>query len=247
MTDAPPRLAVLIDGENVQPRYVDGLFARIAGLGEASYRCVYGRLGDRSRMAGWKTMIERHGLELREPYLIPKSERRGMGPNAADIAMTVAAMDLLRCDWVEGFCLASSDSDFTPLVARLRSAKLPVYGFGTLRTSRHLVRACTAYFDLEEPGVDLRAGLGRGERRRILPPEEAVAPLLKALARATGPDGWADLDALKEQLALLPEGFRPGWYGYGKLGRLMLKTGRFEAETRHGSSRVRAKEIAPAG
>jgi hypothetical protein len=213
----------------------------VAGLGEAAHRRLYGRLGDKRRMAGWRTVIERHGLELHEPYPADKSERRP-GANASDIALTVGAMDLLQEGAVQGFCLVTSDSDLAPLVTRIRRAGLPVYGFGGFRTPRSLVKFCTRFYDLEEPEQDLAPAIKAGRGRRLLPPEEAVAPLLQALERAAGPDGWADLDALKEQLALLPGGFRTGWYGSSKVGRLMQRTGRFEAGTsRDGRPVVRAK------
>ena len=135
-----PRLAVLIDAENMAARNWPKIRARIEALGAISICRVFGNLTE-ERLSGWLKIAEAEALQ---PML------QFSGVNAADIALTVSAMDLVYTGRLEGICLVTSDGDFTPLVHRLRAAGLKVYGFGNAKSAPALLKACTAFTRITE-------------------------------------------------------------------------------------------------
>ena len=150
MTTTPTqsKLAVLIDADNAAPRIVEGLLAEVAKYGVASVKRIYGDWTNQ-RLSGWKAVL----LE----YAIQPIQQFGYttGKNATDSAMIIDAMDLLYSGDLDGFCLVSSDSDFTRLAARLREAGLVVMGFGEKKTPQAFVGACDRFIYTEI--------LGKGE------------------------------------------------------------------------------------
>lgn len=135
-----PRLAVLIDAENMSSRHWPKIREKIEGLGHVSVCRVFGNLAE-ERLASWLKIAEDEALQ---PVM------QFSGPNACDIALTVSAMDLLYSSKLEGICLVSSDGDFTPLVHRLKAGGLKVHGFGNAKSSPGLVKACTGFVKLAE-------------------------------------------------------------------------------------------------
>jgi uncharacterized LabA/DUF88 family protein len=120
-----PRLAVLIDGDSVPAQHAEWVFTNIAELGAAKIRRVY---CDETHRKNWSPALDKHSLQRRRVGA-PKS-----GKNAADIAMVIDAMDLIRQQKFDGFCIVSSDSDFSRLALRLRREKISVFGFGCEQT-----------------------------------------------------------------------------------------------------------------
>ena len=121
------RLAVLIDADNAPPQIASGLFEEVAKLGEASVRRIYGDFSG-TRLKAWADHLAAHAI-------IPQQNFANTpGKNASDIALVIDAMDLLHSGRFDGFCLVSSDSDFTRLAARIREQGLNVYGFGERKT-----------------------------------------------------------------------------------------------------------------
>src|SRR5436190_22507032 len=118
-----PRLAVLIDADNTSARIASGLFSEIAKIGEASVRRIYGDFSG-TRLKGWADVLSAHAIMAHQNFA------NTTGKNASDIALVIDAMDLLHSGLFDGFCLVSSDSDFTRLAARIREQGLDVYGFG---------------------------------------------------------------------------------------------------------------------
>jgi uncharacterized LabA/DUF88 family protein len=135
-----PRLAVLIDAENMPAKHWPKIRERIAAFGVPSICRVFGNL-TKEALIGWVRIAEDEALQ---PML------QFSGPNACDIAMTISAMDLLYTSKLEGFCIVSSDGDFTPLAHRLRAAGLKVYGFGRAKSAPSLVKACSDFVTLAE-------------------------------------------------------------------------------------------------
>jgi len=122
-----PRLAVLIDADNTSARIASGLFEEIAKIGEASVRRIYGDFSGAS-LKGWSDILSTHAIIPHQNFAyVP-------GKNASDIALVIDAMDLLHSGRFDGFCLVSSDSDFTRLAARIREQGTDVYGFGAQKT-----------------------------------------------------------------------------------------------------------------
>jgi hypothetical protein len=121
------KLAVLIDADNTQPRIIDGLLSEVANYGTASVKRIYGDWTD-TRLKGWKEVLLEFSIQPVQQFDYTK------GKNATDIAMIIDAMDLLYTNNFNGFCIVSSDSDFTPLATRIRESGLVVYGFGEKKT-----------------------------------------------------------------------------------------------------------------
>ncbi|HEX4293003.1 MAG TPA: NYN domain-containing protein [Rhizomicrobium sp.] len=134
-TAHPARLAVLIDGDNAPARFVDKLFQKVANLGEARVRRVYGDFSNPC-LKPWKDVLAKHALVPRQTV------EQCQGKNASDIALVIDAMDLLHSGKFDGFCIVSSDSDFTSLAMRIREHGAKVYGFGEQKTPKSFRRAC---------------------------------------------------------------------------------------------------------
>ena len=137
-----PRLAVLIDADNASPRIADGLFEEIAKIGEASVRRIYGDFSG-GRLKAWAEILSRHGIIAQQNFAYTS------GKNASDIALVIDAMDLLQKDRFDGFCLVSSDSDFTRLASRIREEGVDVYGFGEQKTPESFRQACRRFIYTE--------------------------------------------------------------------------------------------------
>lgn len=140
--DAHRRLAVLIDADNASPSVIEGLLDEVAKYGVASVKRIYGDF-THSRANGWKAALLQHSIQPVQQFAYTK------GKNATDSALIIDAMDLLYTKQFDGFCLVSSDSDFTRLAQRLREAGLTVYGFGEQKTPDPFVQACDKFIYTE--------------------------------------------------------------------------------------------------
>ncbi|MEC9432416.1 MAG: NYN domain-containing protein [Pseudomonadota bacterium] len=150
MADPLPRLAVLIDADNTTPRVAEGLFLEIAKLGEASVRRIYGDFSD-DRLKGWARILAQYAIIPHQQFAYTQ------GKNSSDIALVIDAMDLLHSGRFEGFCLVSSDSDFTRLASRIREQGVDVYGFGQRKTPEAFRQACRRFFYIENLMADMEA------------------------------------------------------------------------------------------
>jgi NYN domain/OST-HTH/LOTUS domain len=146
--DDQRRLAVLIDADNVQPAVIEGLLAEVAKFGVASVKRIYGNWTS-DQMGQWKARLLRHSLNPVQQFAYTS------GKNATDSSLIIDAMDLMYTRRFDGFCLVSSDSDFTRLAQRLREEGLTVYGFGERKTPEAFVAACDkfVYTELLRPAV----------------------------------------------------------------------------------------------
>ena len=136
--DEQPRLAVLIDADNAQPAVIEGLLAEVAKYGVASVKRIYGDFTS-TRMTQWKQALLKHSINPVQQFAYTS------GKNATDSSLIIDAMDLLYTQRFDGFCLVSSDSDFTRLAQRLREEGLLVYGFGEKKTPDAFVQACDKF------------------------------------------------------------------------------------------------------
>jgi hypothetical protein len=233
-----PRLAVLIDADNVSPRIADGLFEEIAKIGEASVRRIYGDFSGTGHKS-WADILSQHAIIPHQNFAYTK------GKNASDIALVIDAMDLLHSGRFDGFCLVSSDSDFTRLAARIREQGIDVYGFGEQKTPESFRQACLRFIYTENLQVDvpLPDRDPTLESDLLMPPSAAVPILRKAIAAVGDEDGWAGLGGVGQQLGKLAPDFDPRSYGHTKLGDLVKKTGAFEVELTKGKGiRIRPKK-----
>lgn len=221
------RLAVLIDADNAQPSITDGLLAEVAKYGVASVKRIYGDWTTPS-LSGWKSVLLEHSIQPIQQF------RYTVGKNATDSAMIIDAMDLLYTGRFHGFCLVSSDSDFTRLACRIREEGLLVYGFGEKKTPKPFVSACDKFIFTEvlrfredvEPASKPKSG------KELRGDTKLVNLLRSALEAASDESGWAHLSALGSNIVKQAPEFDPRNYGYGKLGALAAATNLFEFDKR---------------
>lgn len=177
------RLAVLIDAENISSKYAGQLFTEIAQLGEATVRRVYGDWSA-DQMRSWRSVLEDYAISTRQEYCFAK------GKNSSDSAMIIDAMDLLYADSVDGFCIVSSDSDFTNLARRLREAGKLVLGAGESKTPKAFANSCNRFIYL-----DL---LARSQPRETAQVSRKAAVAPAAEAEKSGP---TDQALIREDIA----------------------------------------------
>ena len=255
--DRAPRLAVLIDAENASPKIAEALFTEIATLGEASARRIYGDFAS-PQIAGWTRVLARLAIQPQQNFANTK------GKNSGDIALVIDGMDLLHSGRFDGFCLVSSDADFTRLASRIREEGVDVYGFGERKTPESFRQACTRFIytenltgrmadaDADEPAAPPSTS-GRGRKSAAAaptgatpapgkrPPSEAARLIATVIADMDEDgDGWVNAGGIANRLRNAYPDFDQRSYGYAKLSDLIRATGRFEVETSAGGAmRVR--------
>ncbi|MDF3073058.1 MAG: hypothetical protein K0S54_725 [Alphaproteobacteria bacterium] len=209
MAEQAQRLAVLIDADNASAAIVDDLLAEIAKLGTASVKRIYGDFTT-GRLAAWNARILEHSIQqVQQPSFTT-------GKNASDIALVIDAMDLLHSKRFTGFCLVSSDSDFTRLAMRLREEGVIVYGFGEKKTPRAFVAACDKFIYTE---------ILRPPKKRAASPARPAAkppgrPVAKPAPRPASSDISAPpLDILRD--AIDSSADESGWAHLGQVGRVL--------------------------
>ena len=193
-----PRFAVLIDADNTSPQIVGGLFEEVAKFGEASVRRIYGDFSGQ-QLRSWSDILQKHAIDPYQQFAYTK------GKNASDIALVIDAMDLLHSGRFDGFCLVSSDSDFTRLASRLREQGADVYGFGAQKTPESFRQACRRFIYTEnllpEP---VAAGADMPSKAKSLQPPSAAIPILeKAVSQIDSEDGWVMLGEVGGQISNL--------------------------------------------
>jgi uncharacterized LabA/DUF88 family protein len=228
------RLAVLIDADNAQASIIDELLAEVARYGTASVKRAYGDWTGTS-LKSWKDRLLDQSIQPIQQFAYTT------GKNATDSAMVIDAMDLLYSGRFDGFCLVSSDSDFTRLAARLRESGLIVYGFGERKTPKAFVSACDKFVYIENLRRDAAAA-GSVSAAPATPPRSAaaklkgdaalVSQLRDAVEAASDDDGWAPLGQVGTLITNKQPDFDSRSYGYAKLSDLMAATTLFEQERR---------------
>src|SRR5690606_31517620 len=169
------------------------------------------------------------------------------GKNASDITLVIDAMDLLHSGRFEGFCLVSSDSDFTRLAARIREQGVDVFGFGEQKTPQSFRQACRRFVYTENllPSASPGETAATAATKALEPLGNAAAIIGKIIAEMETEDGWVPLGAVGTQLANLAPDFDPRTFGFRKLSDLVRETGSFEIEHPEGGT-LRIREARPA-
>ena len=227
-------LAVLIDADNTSARYAHAIFEEIVKLGEANVRRIYGDFSG-NRLASWDAAIQSLAI------LQHQQRSNTTGKNAADIALVIDAMDLMHKGRLDGFCLVSSDSDFTRLAQRLREDGLVVYGFGERKTPEAFRNACTRFIYVEnvlEAGSEKKKGGGsstQGESEKKEPPRRAIEIIAKAIGESDE-DDWVNLAIVGSRIQGAAPDFDPRTYGCSNLSTLVTKSGGFEVRKEPGKS-----------
>jgi uncharacterized LabA/DUF88 family protein len=221
------RLAVLIDADNAQAALADALLAEIATYGVASVKRVYGDW-TLPNLRGWKDVLTQHAIQPVQQF------RYTVGKNATDGAMIIDAMDLLHSKRFDGFCIVSSDSDFTGLAQRIRADGLTAYGFGERKTPQAFVSACDKFIFVDvlrkaaaEPGEAPKERMAAKELRR----DARLVQLLRdGIEAGSDEDGWANLGPVGSYIAKQAPEFDPRNWGYSRLSDLVTALGLFEID-----------------
>lgn len=235
------RLAVLIDADNAQAAVIEGLLAEIARFGEATVKRIYGDFTS-PNSSQWKKVLNKYAIKPVQQFAYTT------GKNATDSTLIIDAMDLLYTRRFDGFCLISSDSDFTGLALRIREEGLTVLGFGEQKTPEAFRNACHKFLFTEvlrpvQPSSSEVSPVAAKEAPAETPHLQAAAPeprqdfprafVLEALEKANDDTGWAHLGTFGSYLTKLQPDFDSRLYGFKKLSDLVkAKTDIFQFEER---------------
>lgn len=223
------KLAVLIDADNARPAIVEGLLAEIAKYGTAHVKRIYGDW-TKPDLNGWKEVLLRHSIQPIQQF------RYTVGKNATDSAMIIDAMDLLYAERFDGFCIVSSDSDFTRLASRIRESGRIVYGFGERKTPEPFRTACDKFIYTEVLAGSTAATTEAAPKQRSakeLRGDTHLLNLLRGAIEAASDDtGWAGLGAIGSIINKQSPDFDSRNYGYAKLSGLIKGIGLFDTEER---------------
>ncbi|MFT3894501.1 MAG: NYN domain-containing protein [Anaerolineales bacterium] len=233
------KVAILIDGDNAQSSLLPQMLVEAGRHGQVTVRRIYGDWTTNS-MNSWKETLNYHAFQPIQQF------RYTVGKNATDSAMIIDAMDILHSGVVDGFCLVSSDSDYTRLATRIRETGIFVMGIGEKKTPKAFVNACDVFVytenlvEVKRPAPQRQSPARRntkskdGKEVKVEEKEELdPMPILsQAFEMAVGQDGWARLDGMGNALYQLDPSFDPRTYGHKQLSRMITKLkDRFEMRT----------------
>ena len=239
------RLAVLIDADNAQASVIEGILAEVARFGEATVKRIYGDFTS-SSSSSWKKVLQKYAIKPVQQFAYTT------GKNATDSMLIIDAMDLLYTRKFDGFCLVTSDSDFTGLATRIREEGLTVLGFGEQKTPDAFRNACHKFIFTEvlrpraaeaESDVSNKAEATPAPAKAATPPNPSPTVnsipkfpkkfVLDALEQSSDENGWAHLGTFGSYLTKLQPDFDSRLYGYKKLSDLVkAKTDLFVTEER---------------
>jgi len=227
------KLAVLIDADNTQASIIDGLLAEVAKYGVASVKRIYGDWTS-TNLRSWKDKLLEYAIQPVQQFSYTT------GKNSTDSAMIIDAMDLLYTENLDGFCIVSSDSDFTRIAMRLREDGKMVLGFGQRKTPRPFVAACDKFIYTEilresEDERDAPGGREQAPRPQAadLKLDRKIANLMRAAVEDAADEfGYAYLGSVGTYIMNRQPEFDPRNYGYRKLGDLIKASGLFDVDER---------------
>ena len=212
----PDHIALLVDGDNAQPGLIEPILTEVAKHGSITTRRIYGDWTT-PHMSGWKEVLQTYAIQPIQQF------RYTVGKNATDSALIIDAMDLLHAGAVGGFCIVSSDSDYTRLATRIREEGLFVMGIGRMQTPNSLVNACEVFVYTENLTSSEQSP---DDRSPPSPPSKWVTTVSLAVETAietgTDEDGWVMLSIVGSQIRKLDPAFDPRTYGYSRLSLLVM-------------------------
>lgn len=229
MDDREKRIALLIDADNAPASKIDVILAEVARHGAANVRRAYGNWKS-PHLKAWEAMLHSYAIRPIQQFAY------STGKNASDMAMVIDAMDLLYARSLDAFAIVTSDADFTPLVMRILTDGLKVYGFGEKKTPEPFVNACSQFTYVEglgqpsaAPGQSGQPELARSDPKKLRGDARLVQMLRSAVDAASGEDGWAHLGEVGSQIGNQAS-FDPRNYGYRKLSDLVEATELFDVK-----------------
>ncbi len=239
MTTSNKKLAVLIDADNAPADSIDEMLEEIAKYGVASVKRIY---GDWSHgLSKWKAALLPHAIIPVQQFAYTK------GKNATDMALVIDAMDLLYSGNFDGFCIVSSDSDFTRLASRIRESGLTVYGFGEKKTPESFRRACDKFIYIEIFRPEKNQASKQKDKQPTQNPSEnnknqAMVQLIKRAVKENADDlGWANLGPIGSYINKINPDFDSRLFGFGKLSDLIKSLDLFEHRTDNNQLQVRRR------
>jgi len=229
---ARSKIAMLIDGDNAQAALLSQMLVETGRHGQVTVRRIYGDWTTTS-MNSWKEILNFHAFQPIQQF------RYTIGKNATDSAMIIDAMDILHSDVVDGFCLVSSDSDYTRLATRIRETGIFVMGIGEKKTPKPFVNACDVFVYTEnlvtEKKLASQPRIQKSGTKKAKDEKEEADPmplLTQAFEMAVQQDGWASLANMGNALYQLDPAFDPRTYGHKQLSKMMNKLkDRFDMKT----------------
>lgn len=201
-------MALLIDGDNAQPSLIEPILAEAVKYGTMAVRRIYGDWTT-PNMSGWKDALQGHAFQPQQQF------RYTTGKNATDSALIIDAMDLLHSGRIDGFCIVSSDSDFTRLATRIREHGLFVMGIGEPKTPKAFVNACEVFVLTTNLAADRKAGEAPEGN------DDWTKVVRQAVSAAAQDDGWAFLGAVGVLVRKLDPAFDPRSFGHRQLSALV--------------------------
>jgi uncharacterized LabA/DUF88 family protein len=226
------KLAVLIDGDNIPSKYIKEMMEEITKYGTPTIKRIYGDW-TKPQLSKWKTILLENAITPVQQYGYT------VGKNATDSAMIIDAMDILYSEKVNGFCLVSSDSDFTKLATRLREAGLVVYGIGEKKTPNPFIVACDKFIYLEilESEDDSSTGKEKPKKPNI---DKITPKVIKFLQNSVNDvsddDGWAFMGDVGSLILKKQPNFDARNFGFQKLTPLFKSLHQFEISQKEKTS-----------
>ena len=223
--DIEKNIALLIDADNASPDHLDEVLLVLGELGTINIRRAYGNW-EKPSLKGWSALSSEHSIVQMQQRDVIK------GKSATDMRMTIDAMDLLYRGHVDGFGIMSSDSDFLPLVQRIREDGLQVYGFGTAKTPSSFQQSCNRFFDVAALALDEQEALEQPAAAKGTRPVDAeLLQVLGAAFKASkrDEDGYASLSEMGQR-AKAVSSFAARNYGYTRLSDLIKAVPNFEVK-----------------
>ncbi len=225
-------LAVLIDGDNIPSAYIKEMMEEIAKYGNPTIKRIYGDW-TKPHLAKWKSVLLENAINPMQQYGYTQ------GKNSTDSAMIIDAMDILYADRVDGFCIVSSDSDFTRLATRLREAGKNVIGIGEKKTPEPFIVACDKFIYIEilkgtsrsnEQGSSKEKSSKKEDVDKITP--KVIKLISSTISDVADEDGWAFLGDVGSLLQKKQPNFDSRNYGFQKLTPMINSINKFEIESR---------------
>ncbi len=225
---------MLVDGDNAQPSLIEHVLAEITKYGTVTTRRIYGDWTT-AQMRGWKDSLHTFAIQPIQQF------RYTVGKNSTDSALIIDAMDLLHAGTVDGFCIVSSDSDYTRLATRIREQGLFVMGIGQDHTPEPFVKACEIFVHTE----NLVRPAQQETRTKDMDKKEWIQIAERAVEMATQDDGWASLGEVGAYIRQLDPAFDVRTYGYKQLSLLIKSRPKLfetrQSKTEGGSSHIYVK------
>ncbi|MGN6499805.1 MAG: NYN domain-containing protein [Tsuneonella sp.] len=228
ITENLRNIALLIDADNTTPAAIDPVLTVMAELGQVNIRRAYGNFAKQG-LSRWDTITNKYGIRPQQQFDVSK------GKNATDMAMTIDAIDLLYQGKVDGFGIMSSDSDFTPLVTRLRQDGIVVYGFGSARTPQAFQSVCTRFLDIDQLIKTNETEDAVPGSAETVAADSELQDLIGAAYREAKRDdaGFARLQQVG-QIAGNRSSFDVRNYGFKSLSEMFRSLSNFKVEQREG-------------